>query len=154
MMAKKGKKSDGPKGKGQKNRGSTGKVPKEIAGIKLPKELRKAVAPVVDWAERNPLVTDAIAAALIAGATALADNKGAKKAAKAAGLGAGAAAVKAGKGGERIGLALAVAAGEIATRLFAEPRGTGEEDKPREERPKRGQGEPSGGALDVEGALH
>ncbi|WP_332811684.1 hypothetical protein [Sphingomonas sp.] len=148
-MAKKGKQT-----KGQKTKGRAGKVPKEIAGIKLPKELRKAVAPIVDWAERNPLVTDAIAAALLAGATALADNKGAKKAAKAAGAGAGAAAVKAGKGSERIGLALAVAAGEIATRLFADSRARGEEDEPREDRPSRGQGEPSGGALDADGVLH
>jgi hypothetical protein len=140
--------------KGKKAKSKTAKVPKEIAGIKLPKELRKAVAPIVDWADRNPLLTDAVAAALLAGATALADNKGAKKAAKAAGAGAGAAAVKAGKGGERIGLALAVAAGEIATRLFAESRGPAEEDEPREERPRRAQGEPSGGALDADGALH
>jgi hypothetical protein len=140
--------------KSNKTKGKAGKVPKEIAGIKLPKELRKAVAPIVDWAERNPLVTDAIAAALLAGATALADNKGAKKAAKAAGAGAGAAAVKAGKGSERIGLALAVAAGEIATRLFADSGGREEEDKPREDRPSRGEGKPSGGTLDVDGALH
>lgn len=148
-MAKKGKKT-----KDQKTGGGAGKVPKEIAGIKLPKELRKAVAPIVDWAERNPLVTDAIAAALLAGATALADNKGAKKAAKAAGAGAGAAAVKAGKGSERIGLALAVAACEVAARLFAESRRPDEQDKPKEDRPSRGQGEPSGGALDVDGVLH
>lgn len=150
-MAKKGKQT-----KGQKTKGRAGKVPKEIAGIKLPKELRKAVAPIVAWAERNPLVTDAIAAALLAGATALADHKGAKKAAKAAGAGAGAAAVKAGKGSERIGLALAVAvaAGEIATRLFADSHARGEEDEPRQDRPSRGQGEPSGGALDADGALH
>lgn len=147
-MAKKGKKSEG-----QKAKGGAGRIPKEIAGIKLPKELRKAVAPIVEWAERNPLVTDAIAAALLAGATALADNKGARKAAKAAGAGAGAAAVKAGKGSERIGLALAVAAGEIATRLFAEAPGRDEEDEPQEDRPPRGQGEPSG-ALDADGALH
>lgn len=140
--------------KGKKTAGKAGKVPKEIAGIKLPKELRKAVAPIVEWAERNPLVTDAIAAALLAGATALADNKGAKKAAKAAGVGAGAAAVKAGKGSERIGLALAVAVGELATRLFAESRAPDEEDKPRGDRPSRGEGEPSGGALDADGALH
>jgi hypothetical protein len=150
-MAKKGKKT-----KGKETKGKTGKVPKEIAGIKLPKELRKAVAPIVEWAERNPLVTDAIAAALLAGATALADNKGTKKAAKAAGAGAGAAAaaVKAGKGSERIGLALAVAAGEIATRLFAESRAQGQEDKGEEDRPSRDEGEPSGGALGTDGALH
>jgi hypothetical protein len=140
--------------KSKKTKDKAGKVSREIAGIKLPKELRKALAPIAGWAERNPLVTDAIAAALLAGATALADNKGAKKAAKAAGAGAGAAAVKAGKGSERIGLALAVAAGEIATRLFADSGGQEEESKPRDDRPSRGEREPSGGALDVDGALH
>lgn len=140
--------------RGKKTKDEAGKVPKEIAGIKLPKELRKAVAPFVGWAERNPLVIDAIAAALLAGVTALADNKGAKRAAKAAGVGAGAAAVKAGKGSDRIGIALAVAAGGLATRLFAESRGPDEEDRPGKDRPSRGQGEPSGGALDAEGPLH
>lgn len=140
--------------KGKKTKDEAGKVPKEIAGIKLPKELRKAVAPFVGWAERNPLVIDAIAAALLAGVTALADHKGAKRAAKAAGVGAGAAAVRAGKGSDRIGLALAVAAGEIATRLFAESRGQGEQDKPEDDRPSRGPGAPSGGALDAEGPLY
>lgn len=140
--------------KDRKTKDEAGKVPKEIAGIKLPKELRKAVAPFVGWAERNPLVIDAIAAALLAGVTALADNKGAKRAAKAAGVGAGAAAVKAGKGSDRIGLALAVAAGELATRLFAESPGPDEEIKPQADRPSRGEGAPSGGVLDADGALH
>ena len=81
--------------------------------MKIPKRLRRAAAPLLAAASR-PLVSDTIAAALIAGATALVDRKGARAANKAAGLGGGAAAVKASKGANRIALALAVALAEAA----------------------------------------
>ncbi len=88
-------------------------IPKRIAGVKVPKRLRRALGPLAAAANR-PLVSEAIAAALIAGATALVDKKGARAAIKAAGLGAGVAAVKASKGTNRIALALAIALAETA----------------------------------------
>ena len=101
------------------------KLPKEIAGVKLGKELRHAVEPVMRWAN-HPMVSDTLATALLAGATALADDKTRSKAAKAAGAsaaaaaGAGAqAASRLASEGSRVGLALAVAAGEIASRIVA-----------------------------------
>ena len=101
------------------------KLPKEIAGVKLGKELRHAVEPVMRWAN-HPMVSETLAAALLAGATALADAqagpKGVKagRAAAAAAAGAGAkAASRAMSGKDPVGLALAVAAGEIASRIVS-----------------------------------
>jgi hypothetical protein len=81
--------------------------------VKLPKRLRRAAAPLLAYANQ-PLVSDTLAAALVAGATALVDKKGARGAIKAAGLGAGVAAVKASKGSNRVGLALLIALAEAA----------------------------------------
>jgi hypothetical protein len=101
------------------------KLPREIAGIKISKELRSAIEPVMRFAN-HPLVSDTLAAALLAGASALGGKKGAS-AAKAsadatagvidAASDAGKAAVDAATGANRVGLALAVAAGEIASRI-------------------------------------
>ena len=79
--------------------------------MKVPKRVRRAAAPLLAQANR-PLVSETLAAALIAGATALVDKKGARAAIKAASLGAGAAAVKTSKGANRIGLALLIALAE------------------------------------------
>ncbi len=81
--------------------------------MKVPKRLRRAAAPLLAAANK-PLVSETIAAALIAGATALVDRKGLRAAFKAAGLGAGAAAVKSSKGVNRIKLAAAIALLEAA----------------------------------------
>jgi hypothetical protein len=81
--------------------------------VKVPKRLRRAVAPLLAAANK-PLVSETIAAALIAGATALVDKKGMRAAIRAAGLGAGAAAVRSSKGANRIGLAAAIALAQAA----------------------------------------
>jgi len=101
------------------------KLPKEIAGVKLGKDLRQAVEPVMRWAN-HPMVSETLATALLAGATALADDKTRSKAARAASAsaaaaaGAGAqAASRLASEGSRVGLALAVADGEIASRIVA-----------------------------------
>ncbi len=90
--------------------------------MKVPKRLRRAIAPLLAAANR-PLVSEAVAAALIAGATALVDKKGLRGAIKAAGLGAGAAAVKASKGTNRIGLALAIALTQAAAGTVVKGKG-------------------------------
>ena len=94
------------------------RIPKRIAGVKVPKELRRTGEKLLKLAE-DPIVTDAISAALVAGAGALAAKKGVRGAARAAGLGAGAAAVKAKDGPGRVGVALGVALSEIAAGLLA-----------------------------------
>lgn len=53
------------------------KIPKRVAGIKLPKPLRKKANKALMWAE-NPIVADALAAALLAGAKALSDQPSGK----------------------------------------------------------------------------
>ncbi|MGE5722044.1 MAG: hypothetical protein ACM3YM_06240 [Sphingomonadales bacterium] len=107
--------------KGKSKNAKAVKLPKSIAGVPIGKELRHAVEPVLSWAH-HPLVSDTLTAALLAGATVLADGKGRAdrgKAAAGAGAAAGAAASGAGKGAAPIGLALAIAAGEIASRIVA-----------------------------------
>jgi hypothetical protein len=89
------------------------RIPKRIAGIKVPKELRKSGERLLDLAS-DPVVNQAISAALVAAAGALASGKGMRSAAKAAGLGGGAAAVKAKEGSGRVGIALGVALAELA----------------------------------------
>ena len=89
------------------------KVPKTIAGVKLSKELRSTIEPVLRWAG-HPLVSDTLATAMLAGAGALVARKG-------KGAGAAGARGKAGTATEEdpIGLAIAVSAGEIAARIVA-----------------------------------
>lgn len=58
---------------------STAKLPKQIAGVKVPKHLRETGGKLVE-AMRHPLFADVVAAALIAAAAALRDNKGVRSA--------------------------------------------------------------------------
>lgn len=129
------KKTSGASAKGPK-------LPKEIAGVKIGKELRGAIAPVMRFAN-HPMVSETLAAALLAGAGALGGKKGGS-AAKASGdaasaaIEAGKAATKAATGANRLGLALAVAAGEIATRIVAsyDLGGAAKAAKPKAPKPK------------------
>ena len=86
------------------------KLPKTVAGVAVPKHLKKAIEPVLRFAG-NPLVNDLLAGALVAGAEHLLGDKVKAKAGKTA--------VKAGKKNNPVGLLLAVAAGEIASHIVA-----------------------------------
>lgn len=66
--------------KSKDKKGKAGKLPKQIAGVKVPKELRKSGAKVVD-ALSHPLLADFAAAALLAAAAALRDDEDVRKAA-------------------------------------------------------------------------
>lgn len=107
----------------KKQKVKSGKLPKAIAGVRITKELRSAVQPVLRFAG-SPLVSDILSAALIAGAESL--TKGKKEAAKGADGNpaaqpaekADAKGAKSGKSGP-VGLMLAVAAGEIASQIVA-----------------------------------
>lgn len=61
-----------------KGKTGTTKLPKEIAGIKLPKELRKSGEKLVD-ALSHPLIADVAAAALLGAAAALRDSDSVRK---------------------------------------------------------------------------
>lgn len=80
-MAKKDKKGK----KAKKASGGAAKLPKQIAGVKVPKDLRAPAGKLVE-ALKNPLVMDLAAAAMIAAATGL--REGRSKGAGASGLGA------------------------------------------------------------------
>jgi hypothetical protein len=64
------------------------KVPKRIAGVKVPKSVREAGKQALKLAER-PAVSEAVAAALLAAAAALRDPPASKRAAGAAANAAG-----------------------------------------------------------------
>ena len=67
-----------------KDKGGKLKVPKKVAGVKLPKKLRKAGKKALKVAEQ-PVVGEAVAAALLAAAAALREGKGGRSGAEIAG---------------------------------------------------------------------
>jgi hypothetical protein len=120
-MAKDGKKKGGKK---------SNPIPKEIAGIKVPKELRKAGRKAVKLVQ-DPVVSEAVAAALLSAAAALRAGTGGK-------TGSGAAA-SAAKGAKReasaVGDAVKLIAVDLARRTI---EGVGERQRSR--RTKAGAG--------------
>jgi hypothetical protein len=99
----------------KKGKNGGGKIPKRVAGVKVPKGVRKAGKSALKLAER-PVVAEAVAAALLAAAAALRDGGGAKKATKGAGGSAGEAAGAAGKQVSLLGDALRSIAIDVARR--------------------------------------
>ena len=95
-----------------------GKLPKRIAGVKIPKKLRKSGAPLYALLQ-NPLVADLVAVGLIAAADALAKTQTAKAAGKAAKHGAEDAAEATGSGATSVAGILALAAREGAKYIKA-----------------------------------
>ena len=89
------------------------KLPKRIAGVKIPKRLRKSGAPLYALLQ-NPLVADLVAVGLIAAADALTKTQAAKAAGKAAKHGAKDAAEATGTGAASVAGILALAAREGA----------------------------------------
>jgi ABC-type arginine transport system permease subunit len=95
-----------------------GKLPKRIAGVKIPKKLRKSGAPLYALLQ-NRLVADLVAVGLVAAADALAKTQTAKAAAKAAKHGAKDAAEATGSGATSVASILALAAREGAKYIKA-----------------------------------
>lgn len=89
------------------------RLPKQVGGVTVPKRLRPTAGRLLTFLN-HPLVGETIAAALVAGAGALAQRKSRSEVAKAVGLGAAAAAVKASRGTNRLGVAVLVALAEVA----------------------------------------
>jgi len=88
-------------------------LPQQGAGVAVPQRVRRSGNRLLRLLS-HPLVSDTLAGAVIAGASALAEGKGRAAAGKAAGLGAAAAAVKASKGPNRVAVALGIALIELA----------------------------------------
>ena len=89
------------------------KLPKKIAGVKIPKAVRKTGGSAVK-ALRHPLLADIVAAALIAAAAAIRSNKKVRRAARTAKDKAGEAAKGAGAGAATLGTVIAAKAKEGA----------------------------------------
>lgn len=97
-------------------RKSVGKLPKSIAGVRISKDLRDSIEPVLSWAS-SPLVREALTAALLAGANALTADKDHRDAIAKSRSGRSGSAAGGPTGGDGVGLAIALAAGEIASRF-------------------------------------
>lgn len=111
------KKGGGKKGKGKGKKGDAGK---EIAGVRIPKPLRKAGKEALKLAS-EPVVSEIVAAALLSAASALRGDKAAAKAGKgaaAAGEQAGEAAGEMGRHASKIGDSLRVLAIDLARRTL------------------------------------
>ena len=102
-------------GKKKDKKAKAGKAAKEPGGVKVPKGLRKAGKAALKLAEQ-PVVSEAVAAALLAAAAALRDPPATKRGAKAAGEAAGDAAEGAGKQAGVLGDALKAIAIDVARR--------------------------------------
>jgi hypothetical protein len=104
MMAKKAKKA---------------KLPKKLGGVKIPKELRGAAAAIA----AHPVISDIVAAGLIAAAAALTESKDVRTAAKAAGEGADDAAADAARKASKAKKVVKAAAGAMGAALLDELAG-------------------------------
>lgn len=124
-MAKSEKKKDGKK-KGARK--AANPIPKEVGGIKVPKELRKAGKKAVELA-KDPVVSEVVAAALLSAAAALrAPPSGAGKA-KASAEGSQGTA----KAANPIGDTLKVLAVDLARRTL---EGVGDRQRKRGREPE------------------
>lgn len=97
------------------------KIPKQIAGVKIPKSLRDGGKAAVKLAQ-NPVARELLSAGLMAAATAVAANSRARAAAANGGRDAADAvndiATTASDNAAKIGMALVGAAGSAAQRFF------------------------------------
>ena len=95
-----------------------GKLPKRIAGVKIPKKLRKRGGEIAVLLN-NPLIADIVAAGLLLAADRIAKKPKVKKAGKAAKHAAKETAEATGKGVDNIATVLAFAAREGARAIKA-----------------------------------
>lgn len=92
------------------------KLPKKVGGVKIPKELRGAAAAIA----AHPVISDIVAAGLIAAAAALTEGKDVRKAAKAVGEGADEAAADATRQASKAKKVVKAAAGAMGAALLDE----------------------------------
>ena len=92
---------------------------KRVAGVKVPKELRSAAAKIAD----HPVISDVIAAGLLAAAAALTETKAGKRALNATAEGAEGAADTTAREVNRIKRAAKAAAGAMGNKIIEEVTG-------------------------------
>lgn len=131
---------EGGLAKGKKKNGADKKVPKTIAGVRVPKELRKAGHMVLDLAE-SPLAREIVAASFMAAVTAVASSRQGRAAVAGAADEAGDAAADAARKANIVKVALAAAGSEAGRRLLDVARGVDGEMK----RKAKGGGRERGG---------
>lgn len=119
------------------------KLPKRIAGIKIRKNVRNGAARFVT----GPLAREIFAAALVAGAAALANNKQVKKAARGAGDDIANAASESADKASRLVDALAAALRGAAHRIHPESEGVDRKQKAKHNRKSNGKGKLHGRAI-------
>ena len=126
------------KGAKKKNKGGEANLPKTIAGVRVPKELRKAGHLVRDLAE-SPLAREIVAASFMAAVTAVAGSRQGLAALTGAAGEAGDAAADARRKANVVKVALAAAGSEAGRRLLDVARDVDGEMK-RKSRAKRYEG--------------
>ena len=131
-------------GKGKKTKNGNAKVPKEIGGVKVPKQLRKLGNKAVK-AVKDPVVSEVVAGALLAAAAALREGKDPKTTMSAAFKGGVKGAGKGAKHeGARLSDGLKLLALDLARRTLdnmGEKRAQAADDQPPEEAPVPSVGE-------------
>ena len=110
-------KKEGALAKGDKKKKQDKKVPKTIAGVRVPKELRKAGHMVLDLAE-SPLAREIVAASFMAAVTAVASSRQGRQAIAGAADEAGDAADEASRKANLVKVALTAAGSEAGRRLL------------------------------------
>ncbi len=103
--------------KGEKKKKQDKKVPKTIAGVRVPKELRKAGHMVLDLAE-SPLAREIVAASFMAAVTAVASSRQGRQAIAGAAGEAADGADEAARKANLVKVALAAAGSEAGRRLL------------------------------------
>lgn len=98
------------------------KIPKKIAGVKIPKELRKAASETVAKIAAHPAIREIVATGLVAAAAALTEREAPKKQAKAPREEAEGASDAAGREASKARAAVKAAAGAMGMALLDEIR--------------------------------
>lgn len=127
---------EGALAKGDKKKKPDKKVPKTIAGVRVPKELRKAGHMVLDLAE-SPLAREIVAASFMAAVTAVAGSRQGRQAIAGAADDAGDAAGEATRKANLVKVALVAAGSEAGRRLLDVAKGVDGEMK-RKTKPRNG----------------
>lgn len=119
------------------------KIPKTVAGVKIPKELRKAASGAIAKLSQHPAISDIIASGLFAAAAALTEDKTVKKQDKSPREEAGAVAEQAAREANRAKVVVKAAAGAMGKALLDEIKAT-KATRPR--KAAKGKGHGNGGS--------
>jgi hypothetical protein len=135
------------KDKDKKDKKAKLKIPKQVAGVKVPKKLRKAGKKAIDLAAQ-PAVSEAVAAAMLAAAAALREGKDGRTTMRAAADAAGEVGREAGREAGKLGDALRLLAIDLARRTAEAWAESARKEKvgvaPHQKRQRRAEGDSSG----------